>query len=648
VAGGKRRKMSEYLRAGRILRVNLTDGRAGSESIAPYEKFVGGKGINMKILFDGIEAETKPFDPENLLLFGVGPLVGTPFPGASRTDVMAKSPVTGVLGDAGMGGYLGAELKFSGYDNLVIEGKAQRPVYLYIKDDHVEIRDASKIWGLDTYETPTAVREDLKEPGAQVVCIGPAGERRVVYATIMSGTGNAAARTGLGAVMGSKNLKAIAVRGTSGIKVARSREFLEGCKDLLDSIRQAKFYEDLHEAGLTRIHDREMRGAYFVLGSTWEGGEAICEGDFLEQHLHNRVGCFACPVACFDGYKIEGAGSGTAKCSPYGDLTWDLRNPDLMVFWRVFVECQRFGLDARSLSNAVAWLMELHEHGIITSDDTDGIAMDWGSPEAILPMARKMSYREGIGDLLAEGLPNAAGKIGKGSEDFLLISKGSPSDLHVPPIKTIALASAVSAIGEDLQVQPLVGYASARRYIKAAGDEATFEEAVKKFKDRAEKEVGARQAADPRVVEGKAALVRHDEERTDIIDMTGVCAWMTSFMGLPVDATVIAEFMTLGMGTAVEVDTLIEAATRMRHLERAFLGMCGLTREDDKISKAYHGRIRPGGSLVPELGFTEAELEEMKDDYYRLLGWDLKTGMPTREILESYGLEDVADKMGLL
>jgi aldehyde:ferredoxin oxidoreductase len=557
---------------------------------------------------------------------------------------MAKSPVTGALGNSGMGGYLGAELKFAGYDNLVIEGRAERPAYVYIKDDRVEIKDASAIWGHDTYETPVLVREDLKDPGAQVVCIGPAGEQMAVYATIMSGTGNAAARTGLGAVMGSKNLKAVAVHGTRGISVAQPREFLERCKSLLDLIRQAKFYDELHEAGLTRIHDREMRGAYFLLGTTWKEGETICEGDFLKEHLDRRVGCFACPVACFDGYKILGAGSGTAKCSPYGDLSWDLRNADLMVFWKAFVECQRYGLDARSLSNAIAWLMELHENGIITDKDTDGIAMEWGSPEAILSMARKISHREGIGGLLADGLPSAAKKIGKGADDFLLVSKGSPSDLHVAPIKTMALASAVSPIGEDAQVQPFVGYVSARRYIQAR-DEASFEEAIEKYKDRAEKEVGIREAADPRVTEGKAALVRQDEERTDIVDMTGVCAWLTSFTGLPVDAKVIADFMTMGLGTTVDVDTLTEAATAMHHMERAFLGRCGLTRSDDKISKAFYGRLRPGGEPMPEIGINEAELEKMKDDYYNLMGWDLKTGMPTRETLLKYGLVDKDDSL---
>ena len=250
----------EYLRAGQILRVNLTERKVSHEPVAPYvDRFIGGKGINLKILFDGIKLGTKPFDAENLLLFGVGPLVGTPFPGACRIDVMAKSPVTGAFGNSGMGGYLGAELKFAGYDNLIIEGRAEKPAYLYIRDNQVEIKDASAIWGHDTYETPFMVREDLKDHKAKVVCIGPAGERRVVYASIMSGTGNAAARTGMGAVMGSKNLKAIAVRGTKGITVARPREFLEQCKRLLDLFRQNTLYASLHEAGLTRIHDREMR-----------------------------------------------------------------------------------------------------------------------------------------------------------------------------------------------------------------------------------------------------------------------------------------------------------------------------------------------------------------------------------------------------
>jgi len=631
-----------YLRAQRILRVDLSASRSTAEPNPFHDRFVGGKGINIKLLFDGVDGHAGALDPDNVLLFGAGPLVGTPFPGACRLDIMAKSPVTGALGDAGMGGYLGAELKFAGYDNLVIRGKAETPVYLYIADDRVEIRDAAALWGQDTYATPAMVRRDLGDPRAQVVCIGPAGERQVVYAAIMSGTGNAAARTGLGAVMGSKNLKAIAVRGSRGVPVARPLDFLHRCRELLATIRATRFYDQLHEVGLTAIHDREMRGIYEVLGTVWEGCENICELDFLKQHLNRRVGCFSCPVACFDGYKIPRAGSGAAKCSPYGDLTWDLRNPDIMVFWKAYVQCQRYGLDARSLSNALAWLMELYEKGIISARDTDGIPMEWGSAEAIVSMARKVSFREGIGDLLAGGLPGAAAAIGKGAGDFLLVAKGSPSDMHVAPLKTIGLASAVSPIGEDAQVQPFVDAVSARRYLQA-GDEASFQESIKRYKDRAQFHVGMRDAADPRITLGKAALVRKDEERTDVADMTGVCTWLTSFIGLPVDLRTIAEAMSLGLGEQVEVEALVEAAERMHHLERAFLGKCGMDRSHDKVSKPYFGRLKPGGKPVPELGFDQRELERMKDDYYTLMGWDLETGMPTRETLLRFGLKEAAE-----
>lgn len=637
-----------YLRGGRILRVNLTDNTATTESVASFtDRFIGGKGINVKLLFDGVDPSSEgPFEAGNKLLFGAGPLVGTPFPGACRVDVMAMSPVTGSLGDAGMGGYLGAELKFAGYDHLVIEGKAEKPVYLSIRDDKVEIRDASPIWGSDTYETPERVRQELHDPGAAVVSIGPAGERLVVYALIMSPSGNAAARTGMGAVMGAKRLKAIAVHGTGGIAVAQPGEFLAACQALRQSLAQSPWYTELHTSGLTRAHDREMRAAYELMGKGWDGAENICEADFAREHLHHRVGCFACPVACFDAYDLpEAGGAGCMKCSPPGDLTWDVKNTDLKVFWRAFTLCQRYGLDARSLANMLAWLMELHEKGVITAADTDGLAMRWGSPEAIIAMARKVSYREGIGDLLADGLVSAAGKIGKKAGDCLVIAKGSPADLHITPIKSRALASAVSPIGEDAQLQPLLDIVAARKYLRAE-DEASFQEAIQKYKDRAAREVGNREAPDPRTTEGKAALVHRDEERTGICDITGICTWMTSFMALPVDAEAIARLMTLGLGTAVTADDLSQAALRMQYVERAFGARSGLNRNDDRVSAGYYTRLASGSEKRRQVGFTAAELEMMKDDYYRLLGWDVATGLPTRAGLARLDLSDVADRLG--
>lgn len=639
-----------YLRGGRILRVNLTEGKANTEPVEFYtERFIGGKGIDIKILFDRVNPSTGPFDAGNLLLFGVGLLVGTPFPAACRVNVMSKSPVTGALGDSDMGGYLGAELKFAGYDNLVIEGKAERPVYLSIRDDKVEIRDASFLWGHDTYETPEMIRKDLNDPGGVVVSIGPAGERLVVYASIMSPTGNAAARTGVGAVMGSKKLKAIAVHGTKGIAVARPQEFLSACQGVHQSVRQNPMYEDFHSHGFVRWHDEEMRRIYEIMGTAWEGAEVISEEEFAKKHLYRRVGCFACPWACFDSYDIAEAGtrwSGCMKCSPPGDLTWDLKNPDMMVFWKALVRCQRYGLDARSLSNMLAWLMELQEREIITAADTDGIAMEWGSPEAIISMAKKVSYREGIGDLLAEGLPSAARKIGKGAEEYLLMSKGSPSDMHIPSLKSRGLAAAVSPVGEDAQLQPRLDQSAAHEYVRVK-DEASFQEAIKQYKDSAEQEVGMREAADPRITNGKAALVHDNEVRTGIGDITGICC----IIGMPllglVSFEAVANLMTLGLGTTVTVDDLAQAALRMKHVERAFEAMLGLSRDDDRVSKAYHSHWRRDDTKRLELALSKAELERMKDDYYQLKGWDVRTGLPTRATLDKFGLSDVADRLGI-
>jgi len=639
-----------YLYGGQILRVNLTEGKVTTEPVATYtDRFIGGKGINAKILFDEVSSSTKPFDAENRLLFGVGPLVGTAFPGACRIDVMAKSPVTGALGDSGMGGYLGAELKFAGYDNLVIEGKAEKPVYLAIRDDKVEIRDASTMWGRDTYETPQMIRQDLNDPRAAVVSIGPAGENLVVYASIHSPSGNAAARTGLGAVMGSKKLKAIAVHGTKGVGIARPKEFLAACQKLRYDITQNRFYPDVHAWGLTKTHDKEMRFSYDIIGETFEGEEweKISEVDFATKYLYNRVGCFACPVACFDSYNLpEAGGTGCMKCSPPGDLTWDVKNPDLMVFWKTFVPCQRYGIDARSLSNLLNWLMELYQHGIITAADTDGIALEWGNPEVIVSMARKLSYREGIGDLLADGLPAAAKKFGPASEEYLLMSKGSLSDVHSVAIKSRALAFSVSPIGADAQTQPVLDTATTRKYL-VAKDEEEFQLLAKRYLDRAEQDIGIREAPDPRTTSGKAALVRQDEARTAMADVSGICTWMTSFIGLPVDIETIANFLTLGLGKTVTADEVAQAGLRMQYLERAFEAKLGMTRDDDNVSKGYHHRPKPSVKDHQLIGVNKAELEKMKDDYYQLMGLDVKTGMPSREGLEKLGMPDVADKLGL-
>lgn len=639
-----------HLYGGRILRVDLSDGRSTTEPIEPYlDRFIGGKGVSVKILFDEVSTETGPFDPGNRLIFSAGPLVGTPFPGACRLDVTARSPVTGALANSGMGGYFGAELKMAGFDTVVFQGRADKPVYLSIQDDRVELKDASHLWGKDTYETPEIIRQELDDPETSVISIGPAGEKKVVFASIQSPSGNAAARTGVGAVMGAKMLKAISVRGTKGISIAEPSKFASAFLKLRREIEQNRFYPDVHKWGLTKVHDKEMRFSYEIIGERFEGieWESISEVEFAKNYLHNRVGCFACPVACFDSYDLPDAGgAGCMKCSPPGDLTWDVKNPDMKVFWEAFVLCQKYGIDARSLSNILNWLMNLHQRGIITEADTDGIPMSWGSPEAIIETAKKISYREGFGDLLAGPIDAAVERFGEASREFLLMSKGSLSDIHSVPLKTRALGFSVSPIGADAQTQPVLETAATRKYL-IAGDEAEFQQLIKKYTDRAAVEVGVRNAPDPRITEGKAALVRQNEERTAMCDIAGVCSWMTSFIGLPVDMKTVAGFLTRGTGRKITVNDLATAGLRMHYIERAFGAKMGMTRDDDLVSDAYFHRPLPTVKDHRKIGVSREELEKMKDDYYRLMGLDLKTGMPDRNGLEKLDMSDVADQLGI-
>jgi len=261
-------------------------------------------------------------------------------------------------------------------------------------------------------------------------------------------------------------------------------------------------------------------------------------------------------------------------------------------------------------------------------------------------VARKISYREGVGDLLAQGFPAAAKQFGRESERYLLMSKGSPSDVHSIPLKTRALGFSVSPVGADAQTQPVLDTASTRRYLTAR-DEEEFQFLARRYLDRAEAEVGIREAADPRTTAGKAALVRQDEARTAMADVSGICSWMTSFIGLPVNVETVAHFLTLGLGKAITADDVAMAGLRMQHLERAFQARMGLSRDDDQISEGYYHRPKPTVKDYRKLGITKAELEEMKDDYYRIMGLDVATGMPSREGLDKLGMSDVADKLGL-
>lgn len=632
------------LYGGNILRVDVGGGKVSKVPTASYsDRLLGGRAINSMLLYEGVGPEVKPLDPKNLLIFGVGPLVGTLAPGSCRVDVMAKSPVTEAIGNASLGGYWGPELKFAGYDHLVVEGKADRPVYLYIRDDAVEVREAGALWGKDCYETPELLRKEIGDDRAQVVCIGPAGERQIIYSTINSSMGNVAARTGLGAVMGSKNLKAIAVRGTKGFQPANPESFYEECRKLHQMVRSSPAYQDLHTVGLTRWQDKEYQGIYALFGSTWEGLKEIKLLEFLERNLYKRVGCFGCPVACMDSYNIQGMVSGVVKCSPYADLTYDIHNSDMQVFWETMVLCQRYGLDARSAANVISWLMELYERKIITEDDTDGIPLHYGSKEGILEITRKIIARERIGDLLADGMLEAARRIGRGSEEYIQHSKGSPIDTHIPPVRGIGLATAVSPTGEGIKGF-IVSELDTAITIGTAHSEEEIEKTLKRWEKVSMRVTGNAQAGDPRLREGKAAYVLHHEDQNGVGDVVGICTWMTPFIGLPITPDHLADLLCTG-GLEVTTEGLMESSARVRHLQRAYEAREGMTRENDMLPKSFYRPLQSDQEGKGKMAMDAAELEVLKSEYYQLRGWAVQTGIPTRETLERYGLKEVADDL---
>lgn len=609
-----------YLYGGSILFIDLSEGKVRKEPTSSYSKdFLGGRGINIKLLYDSVTPGTDAFDPSNLITFGTGPFTGTTCPGSGRTDIMAKSPITGLQGDSNVGGFWAPEVKRAGYDNIAITGKAEKPVYIWIDDDRVEIKDASQIWGKDTYETPILIREELDHPEFQVLSIGPAGENLVRFASVITDVGHAAGRTGMAAVMGSKMLKAIAVRGTKGVKVANPQAYLNYSFELHQMLRNDPHAVELSKYGTTRLHDEGMlRDPYFAAAANFQHyawDEAPSFYEFLKKYMVRKVGCFGCPVRCQEFYSVPGVGNGVVSCNVYYGLIWAAKIANMETWFELAVNCNKLGIDTQSLGTILAWLMELHQRGIITAQDTDGIPMEWGSREAILGIQKKIAYREGFGDVIAEGILPAARKIGRGSEKYAMHEKGLPL-LHVnfTARDTTSLAMAVGPRGDFL-----------RGNFGSLENPETSEENI-------------------------AAANIEMEDFVAETDSIGNCKFSSIWNKIPFGAEEQARLFSLGAGIDTTAEMLLAFGKRIRNLERAFDVREGCTRDDDTLPDRFLDNPMPDGKFKG-LKLKRDTLEKMKDEYYRQRGWDIATGIPTRETLVQVGLKEVAedlDKLGKL
>lgn len=617
--------------AGEVLRVDLSKEKILKEplDVTLAKSFIGGRGLNTKRLFDGIYSnfsQIDPLGPQNLLLFGVGPLGGTPLPGTARWNVTGKSPLTGLLGDSNCGGFWGPELKFAGYDQIILHGISKDPVYLWIDDDHVELKKAFHLWGKDTFETRDMITEELGDERIHVVAIGPAGENLVRYACIITDESRAAGRTGMGAVMGSKKLKAIAVRGSRDVKIAKPKAFKKVLEEATEKIRTHPVYKSFSKYGTAGAISAANAHGWFPRRNFSEAYVDYIDSvdeDALRQYETRARACFSCPMHCGRRYSIkEGIYAGRHDDVEFGtscvyNPLIDVDNPEFLLWANTY--SNKMGLDTYGCGVSIAWAMECFEKGILTKKDTDGESLTWGNEEAAKRLMKKIVSREGLGDLLAVGVKRAAEIIGKGSEKFASHIKGMELIQELRPTKGRLLGLVVAATGgEHLRSSPMLEWGQ----VPSKDAKETF---------------GDANATNPSTHKGKAALVIWTEYMFALNSSLPICKFLacSNWWGA-FNVNDYSTFLSVTTGWEVTGKDLFGISEKILNMDRAFMGKAGLGRKDDTLHERMLKEAIPSG---PTKGAKVGpELQEMLDDYYRLHGWDPKTGLPQEEKLKELGL----------
>lgn len=626
------------MRAGTILKVDLTMGSVEKLPSKPFtDIFMGGHGLNIKMIYDSVGPEIGALDPGNMLAFATGPFTGTLCPGSGRTAVAAKSPLTGCLGMSNFGGYWGPELKYAGYDQLLVTGASRKPVYIEIVNDDVTIHDAAHLWGKDNYETAAGIRQERDNPELKILSIGPAGENMVHYASILSRIGDAAGRTGMGAVMGSKKLKAIAVRGTKGIKMADPAGFIDGCLEYHRLLKSSPDYEMFSTTGTAQgqQNNRPARLSPYRNYQTLATENPADIVGFVKANQKKKSGCYACPVRCMDVISVPGIGSGITSCTPYTELTNSIDLADMDDWWEIMLLCQRYGIDTRQLGGTLSWLMECLQRGVITTDDLDGIELKWGEKEPVLQLIEKIVRREGCGDIFANNMKLAAEQLGKGSSEYAIQIKGSAqftSDFQ--HFRGRALAAAVETRGDHLHGGSFLECIVETARLK--GDKGTEQY----FLDMAKEMGGTEKAGEPLSYEGRAQMMKEVILNGQSPDILGHCRFHNSaFLSFPVDTEFESRLLGTGLGRTVTVFDIRLYVERMYTLIRAFNAREGFTREQDILPARWFREPIEGRADEDVLDIEK--FEQMKTEHYRLWGWD-DMGIPTEATLERLALSDVA------
>lgn len=640
----------------RILWVDLSTGFIETRELAEnvYKQFLGGIGLGARVLYDRIPADADPLGPENVLGFLPGLLTGSGLPFSGRWMAVGRSPLTEGWGDANSGGYFGPELRRAGLDGVFVTGVAMEPVYLWIQGDRAELRPTGDLWGLDTAVTQERIRAET-DPKARIACIGPAGERLSLIAAIINDEGRAAARSGLGAVMGSKRLKAVAVRGTDKLTLHDPERVKQLRQDLVAVVKESRWLDRfmVSRSGLVgrvmrrvpvdlptpQSLAREVYRTYGTCGTTdysveigdspvrnWTG---VGYRDFpYGTHSHQlgsdkviayqrrRYHCANCPLGCGgiidvpDGpYQGEGTKPEYETLSAFGSLCLNNDLPSIITLNEL---CNREGFDAISLGGVLAFAMECYEHGVLTAADVDGLDLTWGNTEAMIALAGRIARREGVGDVLADGVRRAAERIGGRAADYAVHAGGQELPMHDPKVD--------HGFGIAYQAEPTPG-----RHTIAADIYVDLRLLLAKYPDRLKK--GA-------TMSKRQALT---SQYYHALSAAGLCIFGTDTCPIP-----LAEWINAVTGWSLTDEDLLDVGARIASLQQAFNIRAGIAPAEVYIHPRAVGD--PPLDDGPTKGVT-VDLEALVRVFYREMGWSEETGWPTRDRLEALGLGEVAREL---
>jgi aldehyde:ferredoxin oxidoreductase len=605
--------------AGEILRIDLSSDSIKTEEldIDIAEKFLGGRGLGVKILYDELERGIDPLGEENKMIFVTGPVTGTAAPTAGRYIVAMKSPLTGGICFPNCGGSLGSELKYAGWDAIIIEGRAADPTYIWIDDEEVEIRSADRYWGLDAEETQEVIRRDDGED-VKVACIGPAGENLVKYAVIRNDH-RVAARNGPGAVMGSKNLKALTVRGTGDVTVSDMDGFRNACNAILDKIRKYSVTKPgespMYTYGTAAIYDMvNMAGALATRNYQSHSGKdarKISPTVWSRTILKGKRACFGCPIACGRWIGVDkGPYAGTLGEGPefqvFGMFGSNCEIYDANAIAKANDMCNKLGLDSLSTGNVISFSMECFEKGLISKEDA-GVELKFGNDAAMVEVIEKIANREGIGDLLAEGVKRASEKIGRGADRYAMHMKGLELTAY----------DCRGAFGQALS------YATSNR----GGVHMDAWAAGPEFAGQSSSVHSGR--VDRQKKDGKALFVKNLQDWMAVLNSTIMCV----FSGYETELSQFADVVSKATGFDIDEKEYMRMGERSFILERMFNAREGFGRKDDMLPSRFLEEPLKGGASKGKV----VPLDEMLDEYYELRGLD-KEGHPTSEKMKELGL----------